>query len=1640
MVTIINTMNFLSILKEHRTLAATERDKGYRFEKLMRGFLKTAPEYIHLFQDVWLWNEFPYRKQFGGADVGIDLVARTTENEYWAVQCKCFAESTTISKDMVDTFLSTSSRTFQTEEGETIGFSHRLWISTSDRWGKFADEAFDNQNPPVSRLNLAFLENAEVDWIALNKGIFGEEARNKKFNLRPDQEEARDTVHEYFKEKDRGKLIMACGTGKTFVALKIAENEAVENRLVLVLVPSIALVGQTLGTWMAQADVPIHPICICSDSTVSKKKKDDDRNIDSVKDLALSASTNVKTISRNIQKAMRSDDGGLTVVFSTYQSIDVISQVQKEFDFVFDLVICDEAHRTTGVTLSGEDESYFVKVHKNENINAKRRLYMTATPRLYTEGAKKKADEGGAILCSMDDESIYGEEIYRLGFADAVSLDLLSDYKVLVLTLSEDMITPSIQDMISSNSKEIDIDGATKLIGCVNALSKLITGDDGVTKIVDPEPMKRAVAFCSSIKISKEIAEYFNTIPKAYLADLSEEQRARRTTISAEHVDGSMQAVEREAKLLKLKEDHAGCHIVTNVRCLSEGVDVPSLDAVIFMSPKNSEIDVVQSVGRVMRKAPGKKYGYIIIPVVIPAGIEPEKALDDNERFKVVWRVLNALRAHDERLGANIEKIALSKSKKRPDSPIIIDDGTGGNGEDWDGDSDGEKGVQTQLRLQYEELQGAVFARMVKKVGDSQYWEHWAKKVADIAETHKARLRKLVNNPDVIETFTEFVEGLKENINESIDEEQALEMLSQHMITKPIFEALFDNYSFTANNPVSESMQKMVQLLEDNAFDKETRELNEFYKSVKLSVEKTDDPAVRQSIIIKLYDNFFKLAFKKVQEQLGIVYTPVEVVDFIIHSVDDVLRKEFGRGLTDENVNILDPFTGTGTFIVRLLQSGLIRPEDLDRKYSSEIFANEIVLLAYYIAAVNIENAYHSQKPSDTAYKPFNGICLTDTFQINEFNEKEHLAAEYFPKNNERVNRQKKTPITVIMSNPPYSAGQNSVNDNAQNMNYPMLKKRIVDTYVKDSSSGNQNSVYDSYINAFRWATDRLTKEGIICFVSNGGWLDGNAMDGFRKHLESDFSSIYVFNLRGNQRTSGELSRKEGGKIFGSGSRTPVTITLLVKKPMSNNQKAIIHYHDIGDYLSREEKLTILKDFGSVSNPDMKWSILYPNKEGDWINARNPMFGKFICIGDKKGGEENTSFFVPYYSRGVGTSRDPWCYNYNKSIINSNIEKTIGYYNDQVDLFKAAKMKNQHIKVESFLSFDSTKFIWVKKSKDHLVAGTKYNIDSGEIVQALYRPFVKMNLYFSPQLNNEGYNNFKRYFPNSQSNNKIISVAGIGNSKEHSAIITDVIADVQLEMNGQCFPLYYYEENTKKTERSLKSTQRTLSDNPEETPEKTAESYTRKDGVSDFILNKARTQYNDTAITKEDIFYYVYGFLHSKEYRETFTSDLKKMLARIPLVKSKEDFFTFSKAGRKLADLHLNYETVAPYSGVDVSGAEFENFRVTQMRFAKVKNDAGKTVADKSKIVFNESITILNVPKKAYEYVVNGKSAIEWIMERYCVSKDKDSGIVNDANDWADEVGNPRYILDLLLSIINVSVQTVDIVNSLPKVTFEEEK
>lgn len=1567
---------FDELVKQVNDNLTKERDRGTAFEKMVVAYLKNEPAYKQKFQDVWMLNEVPAEYHISKKDTGVDIVAKDYDGNLTAVQAKFYKGK--VSKAGIDSFVA--------ETGKKV-YSAGMLVSSTDDWNRNARKTLDDTTKPFTVIGLSQLRHADFDW---QKFSFAKENTNlskkKPKKLRPYQETAINNSLKYFKEHDRGKLIMAPGTGKTFTSLKIAEalmrDQKKKQFNVLYLVPSIQLLSQTLFSWNSDISDDIHmtSLSVVSDAKANKQKGKDDDDL-GAREIGFEPTTNVQDLvdhyklieEHNLPNDMR-------VVFSTYQSIDVIKQAQKDGYPEFDLIIADEAHRTTGAIAEKEGDSTFTEVHSNTNVKGKLRLYQTATPKIYDQNAKKKAKENSIIVSSMDDKSIYGDEIFRLGFGDAVAQGYLTDYKVSVLAVSESYINKDMQKIMSADN-QLKVDDIGKIIGVWNAMVKR----DGITGEITGAPMKRAIAFTDTIRHSKIIANEFNQVVNDYL----DTQSTESFKVDVHHVDGGLNALQKEEQIdwlgnNDIEDNHA--RVLSNVRFLTEGIDVPNLDAIIFFSPKKSQVDIVQAVGRIMRRAENKEYGYIILPIVVADGVDPNVALDNDKKYKQVWQVLNALRSTDERFDAEVNTLDLNKKKSGRINVIGVDGSPKGPVPEDAYKKEEHGSEQLELPLHWKEMRNAFYGKIVQHVGDRRYLEDWSKDVADIAKMYVRRINDLIDsNQGVKLAFDKFLKSLRYNINDSIDQEQAVEMLAQHLITEPVFNALFSNYDFVQNNVVSRSMNDIISAFKVFGFAKEQEQLKPFYDSVKLRASGIDNIQGKQTFIIQLYNSFFKTAFPRVTESMGIVFTPVEVVDFIIHSVDWALSKYFGKSLASKNVHILDPFTGTGTFITRTLyylkqqmDEGKITYDDILRKYMHELHANEIILLSYYIAAINIEAVFDEVNGPDRGYKPFDGIVLTDTFESTE--RQATLDDDMFGTNNKRLKKQQEVPITAIISNPPYSAKQKSANDDNSNQHYFKLEKRIAETYVSGSKTHNSSATYDSYIKALRWATDRIDKKGIIGFVTNGNYIDATSMDGLRKALYQEYNYLYIFNLRGNQRTSGENSRREGGKIFGSGSRTPIAISILIKDESTNHQ---IKYYDIGDYLSREKKLKIIDNFNSIKN--IPWKNVIPDNNNDWINQRDENYQKYSSLNDIK--DINNSVFK-FNAIGSGTYRDIWVSGYSRKKVEFNTQRMVDFYNGLIDE-KRDKVVRQDDKIKWTDSLERS-----FQKKQRIILNQK-----SSMIHEMYRPFVKKWLYYDRNVVERPGLYLKRW----GNNNVAIVTTGRSTSKGFSVLAVNCIPDRNLMSGGaQGFMKYNNENNS---EEILFQTE--------------------KNNINTTFAQKL-------GLSTDETFYYVYGILHNREYVKKYSHDLQKDLPRIPVVKDK---YKYVDLGQKLMDIHLNYEKVPVYKKVDIEYNGTPNYKVSKMKFSKKRNKQGKLEKDRSTIIFNDSITISNIPERAYEYIINGKSAIEWIMEQYQIKTDKKTNITDDPNDYSKD---PKYIFNLLLRVINMSIQTVALINQLPSLEIEE--
>ncbi|MBM0605679.1 DEAD/DEAH box helicase [Helicobacter pylori] len=1576
------------------------RHKGSLFEKISKQFLQehdSANEY----ESIDLWYDWELRGK--ERDKGIDIVITTSNKEYIAVQCKFHQNS--ISYNDISPFLTQ----LQSGVGE-VRFKKGIIISTSNLTSEALKTIEQIRSTgmgiDIDEITEEDFIYSRIDWEKFDPTKTEDEIPlcDKK-RPRPHQTEAINATKEYFSDpkNKRGKLIMACGTGKTYTSLKIME--ALDPKITLFLAPSIALLSQTFREYAQEKSEPFYASIVCSDDKTGQSKKNKSKDeTDDIKfsELPLKPSTRLEDILSVYEKAQK--ENKRFIIFSTYQSALRIKEAQEAGLNGIDIIICDEAHRTVGAMYSSnerDDKNAFTLCHSDENIKATKRLYMTATPKVYSESSKAKAKEKDNVIYSMDDAEVFGEEIYTLNFERAIALDLLTDYKVIILAVRKENlsgVTNSVNKKISQleaegtklDKKLINNEFVCKIVGTHKGLAKqdLIVLDDenkedhNLQNQYDTAPSQRAISFCKSIQTSKNIKDSFETIMECYDEELKKKS-FKNLQITIDHVDGTMNCKDRLEKLENLNAFKPNtCKVLSNARCLSEGVDVPALDSVIFFDGKSAMVDIIQAVGRVMRKAKHKKRGYIILPIALEESeIQNLDEAVNNTNFKNIWKVIKALRSHD---------------------PSLVDEATFKEKIKIFGSDDGKKQNDEKTlfdAILLQDLADAVYNVMPTKLGDRNYWENFTKKTGNIARTLNNRLKIIFEkNP---EFFDNFLTSLRGNIHQGIKEDEALDMITSHIITKPIFDALFGD---NIKNPISKALDKMVLKLSNLGLEGETKDLKNLYESVKTEAACAKSQKSQQELIKNLYNTFFKEAFRKQSEKLGIVYTPIEVVDFILRATNGILKKHFNTDFNDQNITIFDPFTGTGSFIARLLskENDLISDEALKEKFQNHLFAFDIVLLSYYIALINITQAAQNR---DSSLKNFKNIALTDSLDyLEEKSDKGVFPGfEDLKENKDIKTTMEKQNIRVIIGNPPYSAGQKSQNDNNQNLTHPKLEKLVYEKYGKNSTSGSVGkTTRDTLIQSIRMASDLLKDKGVLGFVVNGSFIDSKSADGFRKCVAKEFSRLYVLNLRGNARTSGENRKKEGDGIFDSGSRATVAIVFFVKDTSVKNNT--IHYYDIGDYLKREEKLNRLANFTNLDA--IAFETITPNNKGDWINQRNDAFEKLIPLKrDKNQKIFNTIFDLN--SNGVASGRDPWVYNFSPNALMQSVQNCIDTYNADLKRFnahfrEAFKQRAKGIKSgdlykqlnNSEITTDKTKIAWTRALKQEFIKNKNLQENHKDRIRlALYRPFNKQWLYWDKDLINRQ-RRFSKIFPDKSARNVVINT-GVGNGKDFSALVSDFISDFSLISPNQAYPLYYYDDLGN-----------------------------RYNAISGYALNLFRKHYKDNAIVEEEIFYYIYAIFHHKGYLEKYKNSLAKEAPRIAL---SEDFKELSVLGKQLAELHLNYESGEMHESVKhnlLENAEVEGYYdVVQMKKDK-KGD---------RIQYNHHITITQIPKKAFDYVVNGKSAIDWVIERYQKTMDKESLIENNPNHYA----GGQYVFELLCRVIKLSEKSVDLIEKISMKRFE---
>ena len=1612
------------------------RETGDLFERLTKFYLLNIEEYSTV-------------KKPPGKDVGIDLIAVKDEQKY-AVQCKFRSNDGALSKSDVDSFLANVRGSSDYAGGIIVHTKTEISNNLSDNLNN------PKQSPHIRVIDRYDLQQTKIDWQA---EIDGGVVKMDKKQPHEHQKQAIEKVCNALKQKEveRGKLIMACGTGKTFTSIKIVERFIKENgtsNTVLFLSPSLSLLQQSIREYYTCKTMPMRFFVVCSDSQVGRRIDDDDDSVQiDFYRLILPPTTKSAQLIAHYERARRrakeSDVASINIIFSTYHSINVIAEAQSADSAIslptFDLIICDEAHNTAGKHGRQQKQSHFTRIHDADYIRARKRIYMTATPRVYTERARAKATEEDIVLCDMDDSALYGEELYRYGFGQAINDGILCDYKVLIYThqLSGD----------EAQRTEGDAETEARTYGIWRSILKRTARNVERDFFKDKSPMKRIVAFTNTIKNSQifrdtcgaiigrhEYPNSDNTVSPEPMSDDTIQTSISNggiDTLACRHIDGSMLAGRREKALQWLGEadtEDKQCRILSNAKCLTEGIDVPALDGIIFINERKSVENIAQAVGRVMRAAPNKKEGYVILPIYIPSHItDVEEYMQTSKNFEKVWQVLQALRSLDERFKAEVDNLDLQTNKE---SRIKIEYGQGDASQENNRRDITVDGKQLSLLA----FKDKFFAVAVKRCGDLVYLRKWTATVGDIAAEITQRLNRAIDSDSSVKKiFDNFLQELQTAVlNPAVDRHAAIELLTQHTITRPIFNALFDDYQFADHNSISKAMDSIQQVIWKRGIEHESNKLSSFYRGIQrdiaLITAKIDNLDGRQQRIREIYDEFFKVAFKKDVKRLGIAYTPIEAVDYLLHSANAACYHEFRVSLTDKNVAVIDPFVGTGSFIARLIDDKqLIKDDDLARKYEQEIFANEIMLLPYYLAAVNIEQTYHQrmhaaptnerdnqlqreQPQSAVDYRPFDNIVLTDTFLIptedTQTSNSELIPTAHFADNNQRLQKQIKSTIRVIVGNPPYTSDKESYRDQHGNSIYPALDKRIRDSYMPQQKRGGlARYLYDSFYRALRWASDRLNSDinsgaidgGIIAFCTNASFLYTTVAVGVRQALANEFSAIYILDLGGDLR-SGD-PRREGGNIFDV--RVPIALSIFIKY-RQQHKPANIYYHRMDDYLSKEEKLAAVKKYAQADGyyallHQHRFTRIVPDRHGDWLRQRSDYPPHALPI---------TAIFNKY-SLGIASGRDAYLYNFSKLECSERMRIFCERFAEAQRAYRQGKDMQSFFQQQRNINWNRELKRRVRQQEKSIkVFAPDY------LHLAHYRPFCKQHLYYDKDyINSPGQQH--RLFPHASVSNRAICING-KSADFFSVLMTNMLPDLNFLKGGgtQCFSYWLYEQSQHNNHDMFA---------------------TRHENITDSALKIFRDHYHKQQISKWDIFYYIYALFHHPDYLQKYRNNFFRDLPSIPLVRH---FTQLAAAGQKLADLHCNYEKIAEYKLIDEKSPLFERQGINPkvIRMSHPQDHSGNK--DYSKIIYNDSLTLGGIPSNAYEYKINNISAIEWIMKRYKSTPSSQSAqgrnkFSNDANSWGVEQNDPWYILKLLKKIITVSVQSADIINALPK--YEEE-
>ena len=1654
------------------------RNRGTIFERAMQIYLCKEPIQAERFSKVLTWAEwvdyycdkyskFPYPSKHN--DIGIDLVAIKKDNTYTAIQCKFRGSDEKLYKSDLDSFFAT----VNSDKGKKY-FNEKILIDTGFSYSTHLQNLIADNHDCIA-IGLAKINESKIDWAKWFET--NEVVLKKNFEPFPYQKEAIKAVVNGFNSIDeagntttRGKLIMACGTGKTFVSLKITEQLIQNQGLVLFLVPSLALIDQTVKTWTHNATNPTKKIVVCSASdTAQKYDSKEDNLMTPASDLYVPLTSEPVEIAKSVNAWSRKQ---VVVIFSTYHSLKQIETAQKEYQLPeFDLIICDEAHRTSTNPDPKKKGSFFTAIHKNSYVSGKKRLYMTATPKIYVEQVKKDAEKLEVALFSMDDEIWFGKKFYEYSFAKAIRDEKLTDYRIVLaafdlndykkvtqsfasnLKIKEYLLDRFKKNKESEKNKKIKQvkqlceEDFYKLIAVYKQFCKIGATNDQYTSIDDPGPMKKVMGFISSVNLSEDVKDLFPQIVHEYQKDAPASEKDNLIELKVDHISGKTASAERANILNDLDNivDNT-CKMITNVNCLSEGVDVPSLDGVVFLQPRQSQINIIQCIGRVLRTAPGKKWGYILIPIFVPPGRKPEDVLHENKEYKRITRVINTLRSIDEDFNTEIQNLSLNPNGKIPEKIIGIGSN---NDQNINNNEDVTQNKTLNLIWDNDDFSKAIKAVLIRQTVDSDHWEDWVDDVATKAKKNRGKIKSLINSKsDIKDKFNQLKAEMQNNIHTSIKSDDVVDMVNQHFITEPIFNALFENSGALTNNVIANSLNEFITKLKTHGITlNDDSAYQDFYNAIKRKVSSTgEDPKARQNLLHKIYENFFTKAFPRDVAKLGLVYTPTEVINFMLHSVDYLLQTELNTKLENDNVSIIDPFTGTGSYLTQLINATkpngeyLISDEKLQHKYQHEIFANEIMLLPYYIASVNIAHAFYTRT---NEHLPFNGICLTDTFaayedtykhQKNEYRSQilnPNLLASSLTANYNRLQVQKSAQIKVIIGNPPYSGTSDANQDNA-NETYKNLEAVIKKTYNETSSSTSNVVLKNSYVKAIKWAELRLqdVDQGIIAFITPNSFLKAVSCDGMRHDLSAKFASIYIFDCKGDNRLkirSG--STDQGGPIF-AGKTVSATMTFFIKNKFAAKQGQI-YYYTFSEILKTSDKLKRLEQLNSFKSIALNLKHSEIDANHDWINQDKTNFTNqayFLplrqkIIGSKAKGtykELFTNFIFNHSSCGVSSSRNFWCSNFSKTDLADNMQKTINYYNQKRKAYQAYRHNSGKKTVRAWLDKDndSKKIAWSKGLQNNLNKNQLIKYNPNNIIYVFMRPFSTMQFYFDNYLNESRYQ--LPYIFKEQDQVLGMMISSQNHSACLSALATNKIMDYDFIDKCIYFPLKYKTslQNTELVQNNNSQTIEVINDN----------------AIALF-------QYPNYSVTKEMLFYYIYGIFNQKAYSLTFKNAITKQLPRVPKVRDITTFKKFVTIGKQLADLHVNFETYLMWEtpaydpNIDYRTEDFIIGNIDK----NGKKTGGITISnDYSTITYNDKFILRDIPPQAWNYKLMNKSIIELFINKHKIKTDKKSVITHDPNDYGKEIGNPRYLLETLLRVINIALKTDELKNQLPDVDLND--